>query len=54
VCGQAYGSSLTGTELQLNDVLGTRRIAGHRLDDRNVWGEISVKIINREPVIRGK
>src|SRR2546430_17742327 len=34
-----YTTLFRSTELQLNDVLGTRRIAGHRLDDRNVWGD---------------
>jgi len=54
MCGQAYGSPLTGTELQLNEVVRTRRTAGYRSDARDVWRKISVKIIDREGVIRGK
>lgn len=53
VCGHAYGSPVAGTELQLNDVVGIRRITGYRFHARDVWRKISVKIINREPVNRG-
>jgi hypothetical protein len=53
-CGQADRSRLTGTELQSNDVVDTRRSIGYRFDARNVWGKISVKIVNRERVNRGR
>ena len=45
---------LAGTELQLNDVVGTGRIAGYQLDGRDVWDTITVKIVKCERLNRGR